>query len=59
DHDKALQHFKKVARLDPKNLEAVREVRIGTMRLARGRSSAPPSANSGKRSSLFGKFFKR
>ncbi len=59
DHDKALKHFKKVAKLDPKNLEAVREVRIAAMRLARGRSSAPPPANSGKRPSMFVKFFKR
>ncbi len=57
-HDKALKHFKKVARLDPKNLEAIREVRIGSMRQSRGRSSAPPGVG-GKRSSLFGKFFKK
>ncbi|MBW2719033.1 MAG: DnaJ domain-containing protein, partial [Deltaproteobacteria bacterium] len=44
DHDKALKHFRKVARLDPKNIEALREVRIGNMRLQRGRSSAPPPA---------------
>lgn len=59
EHDKALQHFKKVARLDPKNMEAAREVRIGTMRQARGRSSAPPPAAGGKRPSIFGKFFKK
>jgi tetratricopeptide (TPR) repeat protein len=58
-HDKALKHFKKVARLDPKNLEAAREVRIGTMRQSRGRSSAPPPAGSSTRPSLFGKFFKK
>ena len=57
-HDKALKHFKKVARLDPKNIEAVREVRIGSMRQSRGRSSAPP-AKGYKRPSLFGKFFKK
>ncbi len=59
EHDKALKHFKKVARLDPNNLEAVREVRIGTMRQARGRSSAPPPALESKRPNLFGKFFKK
>jgi len=59
DHDKALKHFKKVAKLDPKNLEAVREVRIGTMRQSRGRTSAPPPSGHSKRPSLFGKFFKK
>ena len=58
-HDKALKHFKKVAKLDPKNLEAAREVRVGTMRQSRGRSSAPPPRGGGKRPSLFGKFFKK
>jgi len=60
DHDKALKHFRKVAKLDPNNIEALREVRIGNMRLQRGRSSAPPpSRGDSKRPSLFGKFFKR
>jgi len=59
DHDKALKHFKKVAKLDPKNLEAVREVRIGAMRQSRGRTSAPPPSGDSKRPSLFGKFFKK
>jgi len=59
DHDKALKHFKKVAKLDPKNLEALREVRIGTMRQSRGRTSAPPPSIDGKRPSIFGKFFKK
>ena len=60
DHDKALKHFKKVSKLDPKNLEALREVRIGNMRQSRGRSSAPPpSRGDSKRPSIFGKFFKK
>jgi hypothetical protein len=59
DHDKALKHFKKVAKLDPKNLEAAREVRVGTMRQSRGRSSAPPPRGDSKRPSIFGKFFKK
>ncbi|MEM7434918.1 MAG: DnaJ domain-containing protein [Myxococcota bacterium] len=61
NHDKALKHFKKVAKLDPKNLEAMREVRVATMRLSRGRSSAPPPAISGgsKAPGIFGKFFKK
>ncbi|MGB5366335.1 MAG: DnaJ domain-containing protein [Polyangiales bacterium] len=59
EHDKALKHFMKVARLDPNNLEAAREVRIGTMRHARGRSSAPPPAMDGKLPNFLGKFFKK
>jgi predicted TPR repeat methyltransferase len=59
DHDKALKHFKKVVRLDPKNLEALREVRVGEMRKARGQSSAPPPRPGDKRPSIFGKFFKK
>jgi curved DNA-binding protein CbpA len=60
EHDKAHKHFKKVARLDPKNLEALREVRVGEMRKARGRSSAPPPRSGpSKRPSIFGKFFKK
>jgi hypothetical protein len=59
DHDKAHKHFRKVAKLDPKNLEALREVRIGEMRKARGRSSAPPPRGDSKRPSIFGKFFKK
>jgi tetratricopeptide (TPR) repeat protein len=59
NHDKAHKHFKKVAKLDPKNLEALREVRVGEMRKARGRSSAPPPRGDSKRPSIFGKFFKK
>lgn len=59
DHERAHKHFKKVAKLDPRNLEALREVRIGEMRKARGRSSAPPSRGHSKRQSIFGKFFKK
>ena len=60
DHDKALKHFKKVAKLDPNNLEALREVRVGNMRHSRGRSSAPPpSRGDSKRPSIFGRFFKK
>lgn len=59
DHDKALKHFKKVAKLDPHNLEALREVRVGTMRISRGRSSAPPPGIDSKRPNFFNKFFKK
>ena len=60
NHEKALKHFKKVVNLDPKNLEALREVRVGQMRKSRGRSSAPPPRpGDTKRPSIFGKFFKK
>ena len=55
NHEKALIHFRKVAKLDPKNLEAVREVRVANMRLSRGRSSAPPPSHRG--AGIFGKLF--
>ena len=55
DHDRALFHYRKVAELDPRNLEAVREVRIANMRKSRGRSGAPPPSH--RPSSMFGKFF--
>lgn len=59
DHDKALKHFRKVAKLDPKNLEAAREVRVGEMRKSKGRATAPPPGKDSKRPSIFGKFFKK
>ena len=60
DHEKAHKHFKKVVHLDPKNLEALREVRVGEMRKSRGRSSSPPPRpGDPKRPSIFGKFFKK
>jgi hypothetical protein len=59
DHEKALKHFKKVAKLDPKNLEALREVRVGEMRKSKGRTTAPPPRGDSKRPSIFGKFFKK
>jgi curved DNA-binding protein CbpA len=60
DHEKAHKHFKKVVNLDPKNLEALREVRVGEMRKSRGRSSSPPPRpGDPKRPSIFGKFFKK
>ena len=59
DHEKALKHFKKVAKLDPKNLEALREVRVGEMRKSKGRTTAPPPRGDGRRPSIFGKFFKK
>jgi len=58
DEDGALKHFKKAADLDPKNLEAVREVRLATMR---GRTSKPPPGKKGakKDDGLISKLFKK
>lgn len=57
NHDKALAHFKKVVKLDPKNLEALREVRVAVMRHSKGMSTAPPPSGSGRRPSIFGGLF--
>ena len=48
----ALEHFRKAAEANPKNIEAVREVRIGEMR-----SDGPRPANKGGGDSLLGKLF--
>jgi tetratricopeptide (TPR) repeat protein len=64
-HDEALKHFRIVADINPRNIEAVREVRVATMR-----TSKPPIARSpkgkGKKDKdesgvggLLGKLFKR
>jgi tetratricopeptide (TPR) repeat protein len=57
NHDKALAHFKKVVKLDPKNLEALREVRVAVMRHSKGMSTAPPPSSSGRRHSIFAGLF--
>ncbi|MBX3272443.1 MAG: DnaJ domain-containing protein [Sandaracinaceae bacterium] len=51
----ALSHFQLAAEANPKNLEAVREVRLASMR----KSEAPESKKSGssERAGLFGKLF--
>jgi tetratricopeptide (TPR) repeat protein len=53
DVDQALEHFRRVTELDPRHIEAAREVRIADMR-GRGTSQAPPG---GDRPSLLGKLF--
>lgn len=64
---KALKDFKKAAELNPRNLDAMREVRLHNMRgkptaggtptQAPGRASKPPSSE--KSGGLFGKLFKK
>lgn len=49
----ALRHFEKVTELDPRHIEAAREVRLAQMR---SRTSAPPEAGAG-RPSLLSKLF--
>ena len=56
----AMVHFKKAADLNPRNVDAVREVRLATMRRKGGsmrpgaRSSLPPPSSSGFLSKFFG-----
>jgi curved DNA-binding protein CbpA len=55
----ALEHFKKVAEMNPNNIEAVREVRVATMRGATARAKKRAEQDSGPVSNLLGKFFKK
>ena len=55
DHESALAHFKKAAEVNPKNIEAVREVRIGEMRSDGGGGEKKKKKGGGD--SLFGKLF--
>ncbi|MEC7526120.1 MAG: DnaJ domain-containing protein [Myxococcota bacterium] len=48
----AAEHFRKAAELNPKNIDAVREVRLLDMR-----GSTPPSKGGGSGDSFFGKLF--
>jgi curved DNA-binding protein CbpA len=60
-HDKAMRDFKKAVELNPKNIDAVREVRLHDMR-RRTQAAAPkpkPDPGGGDGGGLFGKFFKR
>jgi DnaJ-domain-containing protein 1 len=56
--DKALHDFQLVAELNPRNIEAVREVRLHQMR-KRGGPHEPPPPQGGGGGGLFGKIFKR
>jgi len=66
--DRAIRDFKLAAELNPKNIDAVREVRLYAMR-HRGKTGAPPSSprkgqsvapkDGGGGGGLFGKFFKK
>jgi curved DNA-binding protein CbpA len=56
-HDKAMRDFKLVAELNPKNLDAVREVRLHEMRRRTNPTGTQPPEGSG--GGLFNKFFKR
>jgi curved DNA-binding protein CbpA len=55
----ALEHFKKVAEMNPNNIEAVREVRVATMRGTAARAKKRAEAESGPVSGLLGKLFKK
>jgi curved DNA-binding protein CbpA len=52
--ERALRDFRLAAQLNPKNLDAVREVRLQEMRKRGG-----PGQKPGEQDGLFGKFFKR
>ncbi len=56
--DKALRDFKRAVELNPKNIDAVREVRLNDMR-KRGQPGAKPEPGGPDGGGLFGKFFKR
>jgi curved DNA-binding protein CbpA len=53
--DKSIRDFRLAAQLNPKNLDAVREVRLYEMRKRGG----PQKGKGGEQDGLFGKFFKR
>jgi tetratricopeptide (TPR) repeat protein len=53
--DRAIRDFRLSAQLNPKNLDAVREVRLFEMR----RRGTAGGQKAGEQDGLFGKFFKR
>jgi hypothetical protein len=69
--DVALKDFRRVADMNPRNIDAVREVRLHTMRAgSRGSTPPPPpakrdsppppkSADDKKTSGIFGRLFKK
>jgi tetratricopeptide (TPR) repeat protein len=58
-HDKAMRDFKKAVELNPKNIDAVREVRLHDMRKRGAAAAAKPDPGGADGGGLFGKFFKR
>jgi hypothetical protein len=63
ENSKALKDFKKAAELNPRNLDAMREVRLFNMRGLQSKPPAPPpkpqEAAAEKIGGLFGKLFKK
>ena len=58
--DKAIRDFRMAAQLNPKNLDAIREVRLYEMRKRGGPGKGGPGGKGGgEQDGLFGKFFKR
>ena len=57
-HDKAVEIYRKVVSINPKNLDAARQVRLATMR-GGGKKSKRPGKSKGSKSSegLLSKFF--
>lgn len=53
----ALAHFQKAAELNPKNIDAVREVRIAEMRGSSGGKKSGKKSGDGAKDSLLGKLF--
>jgi curved DNA-binding protein CbpA len=58
-HDKAMRDFKQAVELNPKNIDAVREVRLHDMRKRGAAAAKPESSGPADGGGLFGKFFKR
>ncbi len=55
--DAAYRDFKRVTELNPRNVDAARELRIFEMR--KGKAPPAPESTSGKGEGLFGRFFKK
>jgi hypothetical protein len=63
----AARDFRKSAELNPRNIDAVREVRLHTMRggasgvvqEGKSRDSSPPPPKAGEKSGLLGRLFKK
>jgi predicted TPR repeat methyltransferase len=55
--DAAYRDFKRVTELNPRNVDAARELRIFEMR--KGKAPPAPESTSGKGEGLFGRLFKK